>query len=96
MKIFIYNTLLNHPTLAHALRYLPRTRKAKMANVSEKSYNGYPTLVPSPGHRVYGEVFEIGDTEVKRLDKWEEKYHRVLLRLMDGELAYAYVLKKNE
>ena len=64
-----------------------------MANVLEREVNGYPTLKPAPGHRVYGEVFELGDTELKRLDKWEDRYRRVLVRLMSGELAYAYVLK---
>jgi gamma-glutamylcyclotransferase (GGCT)/AIG2-like uncharacterized protein YtfP len=92
MKLFVYNTLLNHPTLVHALRYLPRIKKAKLPNALEKSYRGYPTLHRADGHSVSGEVFEVSDEGLRRLDKWEDHYRRVLVQLADGTTADAYVV----
>lgn len=94
MKVFIYGTLLNHPTLAHALRRLPRISKGKLANVKEVLIKSYPTLEYAPGSVTKGEVFEVSRDELKRLDKWEDRYHRVEVTLSDGSTASLYLLKE--
>lgn len=92
MKLFVYGTLLNHSTLSHVLQRLPRIKKAKIKNVKEINVKGYPTLTYVGKGEVSGEIFEVSDVELKKLDKWEEKYRRVRITLSDDTVAYVYLL----
>lgn len=62
-------------------------------------YEGsYPALTPAPGspEAVSGELYEVSNEHLKRLDAFEEAphlYQRASVSLADGTKAWAYVIE---
>ena len=54
-----------------------------------------PSVIEGKGkHRIAGELYEVNDEMLRRLDKFEQRgryYKRITVKLMDGKLAQMYV-----
>ncbi|MFN3430105.1 MAG: gamma-glutamylcyclotransferase [Candidatus Sericytochromatia bacterium] len=94
-RVFVYGTLLagepNHRVLAGA-RYLGPARTEPVFELV--SLGPYPALVPGGGVAVVGELYEVDDAGLARLDWLEgypELYDREAIPLADGTRALAYM-----
>jgi len=95
-KVFVYGTLKrgcrNHRFLRGA-RFLG---EAALADFAMYRVASYPGIVPFPGERVTGEVYEVDARTLQRLDMLEDEgelYERRLLTVTkaDGEMLEAWV-----
>ena len=98
--VFVYETLLDERIIKQAIGreiiltpLVVRGVKEVAKNIS-KSETNYHTLISSPNSSVEGAAFEVTDEELDRLDKWENFYRRIELRLKDNTKVYTYVLKE--
>lgn len=92
MKIFVYATLKNHPTLGHVLHHMPKTRDVRLDGYRETFQNSWPTLIRARDGSIKGQEFQVSKVDEKRLDAWENHYVKHLVTLSDGSEAYAYIL----
>jgi gamma-glutamylcyclotransferase (GGCT)/AIG2-like uncharacterized protein YtfP len=95
MKLFVYGTLCEGQRAHHLLRSAPllaRTRTAPTFRLVDMG--GYPALVRGGTTAVYGEIYEVDDSLIPELDRYEdvpELYQRETLEV-GGMTAWAYVL----
>ncbi|MNS49465.1 Gamma-glutamylcyclotransferase family protein YtfP [compost metagenome] len=94
-RVFVYGTLLegepNHHVLAGA-RFLGPARTLPAFELV--SLGPYPAMVPGGRTAVVGEVYEVSDAGLARLDWLEgypELYGRQAIELEGGTRAIAYV-----
>lgn len=94
-RVFVYGTLLagqpNHHVLAGA-RFLGPARTLPAFELV--SLGPYPALVPGGATAVVGEVYEVTDAGLARLDWLEgypDLYDRQAIPLADGTRAIAYM-----
>lgn len=91
VRLFVYGTLrhgeANHRELG-AARFVGSASTEPRYAVVER--DGYPALVPGT-RAVTGELFEVAEAELSRLDAFEGSgYVRELVQLAGGSTAYAY------
>ena len=96
--MFVYGTLmkgeLHHTTMAHA-RFVRAAETAPEYDLVQIDY--YPAMIAGGSHRVLGELYEIDDQTLARLDRLEEVpdyYERKTITLGDGTEAIAYVMPR--
>jgi gamma-glutamylcyclotransferase (GGCT)/AIG2-like uncharacterized protein YtfP len=96
--LFVYGTLmkgeLHHTTIAHA-RFVRPAETLPAYELVQIDY--YPALLPDGKSRVLGELYEVDDLTLKRLDELEEVphyYERLSIELADGTTAFAYVMPR--
>lgn len=96
--VFVYGTLmkgeLHHTTIAHA-RYVRAAATRPAYDLVQIDY--YPALIAGGTHRVPGELYEVDDQTLARLDRLEEVpdyYERLVITLDDGTEAQAYVMPR--
>jgi len=96
--VFVYGTLmkgeLHHTTIAHA-RFLRPAETLPAYELVQIDY--YPALLPDGKSRVLGELYEVDDQTLERLDALEEVpsyYERRTIELADGSSAFAYVMPR--
>ena len=94
-RVFVYGTLLsgepNHRVLTGA-RFLGPARTVPAFELA--SLGPYPALVPGGDVAVVGELYEVDDAGLARLDWLEgypELYDRQEIALTDGTRAIAYL-----
>ena len=94
-RVFLYGSLVHRITRQRLLGKKP-VRTVVLDRFSRRSvpigHVDYPTLVHSNG-TVVGEILELTDQELEKLDRYEEKYRRVRVELADGTQAWVYVLE---
>jgi gamma-glutamylcyclotransferase (GGCT)/AIG2-like uncharacterized protein YtfP len=95
--LFVYGTLLrdepNHPQLSDAA-FVRSTRTA--ARYELVDLGGYPALLENGETAVSGEVYEVDDSLLERLDVFEEVpvlYQRKTIELVDGAVD-GYVMPR--
>jgi gamma-glutamylcyclotransferase (GGCT)/AIG2-like uncharacterized protein YtfP len=93
-KIFVYHTLKSHrnrlKAMGHDVHYVP----AKLEHHRDVEKDGYPTLERYWQATVKGDVLDVNDSDLKKLDAWEDRYKRETVILKDKTRAQTYVLKK--
>jgi gamma-glutamylaminecyclotransferase len=94
-RIFVYGSLLrglaNHAVLG-AARYLGTARTEPRWTL--RSLGSFPALCAGGYTSVAGELYELNDAELARVDRLEGHptfYRRTALTLADGSLAETYV-----
>jgi gamma-glutamylaminecyclotransferase len=99
-RVFVYGTLRrgegNHAfisaaTLLGEARTLPRFTLYNLGP--------FPALVPEGANAVLGEVYEVDDATLARLDRLEgcpSLYQRTPITLADGSLAFTYVQRLDQ
>jgi gamma-glutamylaminecyclotransferase len=97
-RVFVYGTLmkgeLHHTTMAHA-RFIGQAETEPRYELVQIDY--YPAMLPDGAHAVHGELYEVDDATLRRLDELEEVphyYERHELTLADGTKAFAYVMPR--
>jgi len=95
LRIFVYGTLMrgeaNDRQLA-GLAYAPARTRAEWTMVS---LGGFPGIIAGGATTIDGEVYEVNDRVLARLDRLEGHphfYRRMPVLLVDGTLAETYVL----
>lgn len=96
-RVFVYGTLLrglaNHHWLEGGRFVAPAVTAEPLLLVD---LGDYPALLEQPGTPVVGEVWEVDDRGLERLDRLEDYpalYDRRPVRLQSGESALVYVLR---
>lgn len=97
--MFVYGTLmqgeLHHTSIAHA-RFVRAAETLPEYELVQIDY--YPAMLPGGPSRIMGELYEIDDETLKRLDELEEVphyYERRTIVLADGTEAQTYVMPRD-
>lgn len=100
VRVFVYGTLLegepNHRFLAKARLVGEATTKPEF---ELRDLGGYPALVHGGGQAVAGEVYEVDEPTLVRLDRLEGHprfYRRSRITLADGATAETYLLLRHQ
>ncbi len=97
-KVFVYETLLKHSIWKQVIGHLCPHQKATLNGYKEISLNlspskrNYHTIVKKPGATTQGEIYEVSQKELNKLDNWESDYERTEVHTNHGK-AYVYKLK---
>ena len=60
--------------------------------VDHSYFKVYPTIKKKAGKRVMGEMFEVNDTDLEILDRYETDYYkRIKVELVSGKEALTYI-----
>jgi gamma-glutamylcyclotransferase (GGCT)/AIG2-like uncharacterized protein YtfP len=96
--LFVYGTLMrgqhHHDTLAGA-RFVGSAQTLPAYDLVQIDY--YPALIAGGEACVQGELYEVDDTTLARLDELEEVPHyyvRERIALADGRLAFTYLMPR--
>lgn len=96
--VFVYGTLMrgehHHESLAGG-RFLGPAETLPQYDLVQIDY--YPALVPGGTGKVMGELYQVDDATLQRLDELEEVpayYVRERIELVDGRSAFAYLLPR--
>ncbi|PFL24576.1 branched-chain alpha-keto acid dehydrogenase [Bacillus cereus] len=106
--VFVYGTLRKKQTNAHYMQ--GATCIADAAWTYGELFDtgeGYPAMICSNGEKVYGEVYEVNDAALQKLDELEEYtgnaesdlYNRITQTIYFGDIeihAYVYVAQDRE
>ena len=111
-KLFTYGTLQQENvqletfgrklkgTKATLTSYVVSQIKIKDKNVIMVSGSNMHPILKFTGNildEVHGTVFDITKNELVKADKYEvEEYHRVLIKLKSGQIAWAYTISKED
>lgn len=97
-KVFVYGTLQDQATRRKALGLHGEAVKTEPASAKGDvtDENKYPDFHPEGQGKVEGQVLSLTGDQVKKLDKWEEKYDRKEVTLDNGEKAWVYEEKPAE
>lgn len=95
-RVFVYGTLMkgryNHDRYLRGQKYLGR---AVLHGYAMYSLGSYPGIVPEEGEKVLGEVYEVDEKTLRRLDRLEDNgrlYTRRTAEVwIDGGLVSAEV-----
>lgn len=91
---FAYNTLmdpsLDQTILGHPVNTLSWDWIPNYTIVNKG--NNYKTLEPLLGGNAQGKVLEVSEEDLKKLDRYENAYHRKFFKTASGENVSAYVL----
>lgn len=94
IQVFFYGTLLDDATRKKALGRHVEGRRTTLTGWVKKTDKGkYPYLERNTGDQpgvVHGKVFELTEDDVAKLDAWEAKYYRIVVKLRDGTKAQVY------
>lgn len=94
--VFVYGTLKRgerHHHLLASARFVGRGRTAPRFGLVDMG--GYPAMVEGGRTAVEGEIWEVDDRTLEKLDALEEHprfYRRIRLELSDGGVTQTYVL----
>jgi gamma-glutamylcyclotransferase (GGCT)/AIG2-like uncharacterized protein YtfP len=97
--VFVFETLLDErrieKVLGHEVTLVPLKIKGlkEISKDLSKTQTNYHTLIKSKDDITEGAVFEVTDSELLLLDKWENNYKRVTLDLTNDEQIYTFILK---
>lgn len=102
-KVFVYGTLLDEDILnivlsnSHKPRYLGEFSLKDYQAVYAKN-QVYPILIKKPGHNTFGQVIEVTNLDLLRLDFYEgEGYNRVEMEVFSaGKIQKAFLYMPNE
>jgi len=94
--LFVYATLKSHKAQLRAMGHDLKGRATTLPGYSELHITAHddrwPTLWQTPRGKVKGEILEVTPADLKKLDKWEDKYQRKSVETEDGR-ADTYVYK---
>lgn len=93
--VFVYGTLRNPKLLKRVIGHDVPNKIEKIRGERE-DIDTYPNIKPEKDkrHVITGHEITVDDADLKKLDKWEERYKRKKVRLSDHDTAYYYRLKK--
>lgn len=96
--MFVYGTLmkgeLHHTSMAHA-RFLRAAETQPAYDLVQIDY--YPAMLAGGRSRIVGELYEVDEQTLARLDALEEVptyYERLPIQLADGTHAQTYVMPR--
>ncbi len=103
--VFVYGTLMRGERANDFLRGAEYVGDAVLQDYAMYDLGSYPGIIAHAGEAVLGELYNVDDATVSRLDEYESEgslYHRnkVRVRTADGEradaLAYLYAHRVND
>jgi gamma-glutamylcyclotransferase (GGCT)/AIG2-like uncharacterized protein YtfP len=96
--VFVYGTLmkgeLHHTSIQHA-RFVRTAETQPAYDLVQIDY--YPAMLPGGQVAIRGELYEVDDETLARLDELEEVphyYERQVITLADGSEAQTYVMPR--
>jgi gamma-glutamylaminecyclotransferase len=98
-RVFVYGTLMkgeHHHEVLKEASFVGLAETEPTFELVQIDY--YPALLPQGATRVIGEVYEVDDAMLAKLDELEEVpdyYVRELVRLADGSEAHVYVMPRD-
>jgi len=97
MYIFVYGTLRDEALDDKVLEHVPILFAKDWLQNWKKIYKGkgYYTIEPIPGSIVSGDLVEVDQEDMEKLDDWEDLYVRTAVTTLSGVDCFAYILKGN-
>lgn len=96
IPVFVFATMRNHSTQRHVLGEVEKGEVALLPDYVEQlvvfDADHYPTVKPSKGDVVKGEIIQVDGKQLKALDQWEHLYKRVSLTTSKGP-AWVYIFR---
>ena len=98
-RVFVYGTLMkgeHHHEVLKEASFVGLGETEASFDLVQIDY--YPALLSQGSTRVIGEVYEVDDAMLAKLDELEEVpdyYVRELVRLSDGSEAHVYVMPRD-
>ena len=94
--LFVYGTLKSPKIQKQILGKIYKSKKDTLigftADSVEIENKSYLALIPNPQMETEGEVIEVQETDLKKLDKYETNaYERVEITLKSGTKSYVYI-----
>ncbi|ADQ05456.1 AIG2 family protein [Caldicellulosiruptor owensensis OL] len=105
MYLFVYGSLLSHNSHNYLLNGCKFIGKAVLEGYGLYKVSWYPAIVPKEGSKVLGEVYEVNETLIEKIDNFEDEgelYRRqeVDVILNNGNVfrawTYVYLLDVDE
>lgn len=97
-RVFVYGTLMkgehHHEAISQA-RFLGLAETKPEYELVQIDY--YPAMLPGGASKIIGEIYEVDDATLKKLDELEEvptQFVRETITLSDGSSAFVYVLPR--
>lgn len=96
-RLFVYGTLMRGEEAHHKLRgcrFLGEVNTASKYRLEKLGEDDFEALVEKGTGCVSGELYEVTLEKLAELDDWEyDIYERDYVRLADGGIADAYILR---
>ena len=98
-RLFVYGTLMkgeHHHDVLKEARFVGLSETRPEYELVQIDY--YPALIPGGSLRIIGELYEVDDALLARLDELEEVPHyyvRERISLADGSEAQVYVMPRD-
>jgi len=97
-QVFVYETLMNNKLRSRLLKRPTETVVDQLIGyreISTETIEGknYHTIIPDDASAVMGRRFYVTQEELRKLDRWEDEYHRKKVQLLSGNRAWIYFLK---
>lgn len=95
MKLFVYGTLMNYS--GQMKRFSPESKfitNSVVVGYSIYSLGGFPGIKEVHGSQVYGEIWDVPESDIPRLDAYESEgrlYLRNVVGTYNNEQLQAYV-----
>jgi gamma-glutamylcyclotransferase (GGCT)/AIG2-like uncharacterized protein YtfP len=96
-KVFAYRSLKNAMVQKEVLGHAVPSREGVLLDYKEiDEGKDYHSIASEKGGKVIGKVLTVTNAELRKIDKWEDKYIRKEVQLEDGEKAFVYIYKENK
>ena len=94
-SIFVYGSLRATPTRSAILGRKIKTTKGVLNDyklTNHSYFKVYPTIKKEVGEMVTGEIFEVTDEDLIKLDHYEtNNYRRIKVKLASGDNVITYI-----
>ncbi len=97
-RVFVYGTLMKgeqHSEVLMKARFIGPSESLPEYELVQIDY--YPAMIPGGATTIRGEVYEVDDEMLRKLDELEEVpvyYVRQSIALADGTSAHAYIMPR--
>ncbi len=92
-ELFVYGTLKNPKTREKVIGHQVKSKPADVNHEKVSNYKSYPNLEKGTKD-INGDELVVSKDDIKKLDKWEERYDRKKMKLSNGDDTFVYILKK--
>ena len=82
--VFVYGTLMRNQRAHHMLSGARYAGECKLHSYAMYDLGRYPGIVPCPGAAVFGELYQVTQAMLAKMDEYEEEgslYRRVTVRV---------------
>ena len=92
--VFVYATLMHKRTREQVFHHdFPIAGHAIVYGYTEHMHGTWPNIAKAPGEILKGDLLQVNEQQLAKLDAWEQRYRRVRLITTAGDPVWAYTLR---